>query len=542
MAAGRAAVTAFNEKDQYPVESWGWDTYEARLNRYALYEAYYQNTVYSSLESFAAKLKTDRRLYRHIRGIYNPVARQNRMIRANVYPGSIDLQNLASGALPVETENQALIDPLKQIMKWSNLGRSLSLYVKWGALLGDVGLWIADDRDRQKVRIEAIHPSKIREAEFDESGNVKACVIEYVKSEPTSIDDLRITANGVREPAKASKEYTFTLKVNKERFQTYKNGEPFAFFNDADGNPVSEWDNPYGFVPLVIAHYEDSGLTWGENSFFTTQRKIDEINDAASLLNDSIRKVVIPLLKAKGIRKPDGTNANGSDLQFSQEERDQLLVAYLSKAESDLEPVIIPLDIAAAAGNVDRMLMELERDLPELALQRIREVGAQMTAPGIRTGFSDAIRRIQAAQQSLDPALISSLQMAVTMSSVSGYTGFTGFNLNSYAAGALDFDLKERTIIPDTIDKQAKITTLLGIDQKRPSLQKLVLKELEYSDTEVAQFLTDDQTAKQQEVAQVQAQQQANNRAAVRGWADSVFGNRVTNDAAPTQETQSVAS
>lgn len=542
MSAGRAAVTAFNEKDQYPVESWGWDTYEARLNRYELYEAYYQNTIYSSLETFAAKLKSDRRLYRHIRGIYNPVARQNRMIRANVYPGSIDLQNLAAGALPVETENAALIDPLKQIIKWSNLGRSLSLYVKWGALLGDVGLWIADDRDRQKVRIEAIHPSKIREAEFDESGNVKACVIEYVKSETTGIDDLRITANGVKEPTNARNDFIFTLKVNKEQFQTFKNGEPFAFYNDAAGNPVPEWDNPYGFVPLVIAHYEDSGLAWGENSFFTTQRKIDEINDAASLLNDSIRKVVIPLLKAKGIKKPGSSNSNGSDLQFSQDERDQWLVAYLSEKDSDLEPVIIPLDIAAAAENIDRMLMELERDLPELALQRIREQQGAMTAPGIRTGFSDAIRRIQAAQQSLDPALISAFQMSITMSAVSGYAGFTGFNLNSYASGALDFDLKDRPIIPDTIDKQAKITTLLGIDDKRPALQKLLLKELEYSDTEVETFLTDDAATKQIEATQVQAQQQANNRAAVRGWADSVFGNRVNNDAAPAQETQPVAS
>ena len=512
MSAARAAWAAFNEKDQYPVEEWGWDTYQSRLNRYTVYDAYRRNTVYQSIETFAAKLKADRRLYRHIRGIYNPVARQNRLIRATVYPGAIDKQTLMDGALPIETDNRALIDALRILYGWSNLGRSLSLYVSYAALLGDCALWWADDRVRQKVRLEVLHPGKIRDAEFDGAGNVKAAVIEYQKVDPPEVETLRPGQVSSAEMV-TQQSYTYTLKVDKQRFATFKDGEPFAYSVDASGAPVSEWDNEYGFVPLVIGHYEDSGLLWGENSFFNTQRKIDEINDAASLLNDSIRKVVIPLLKAKGIKKPKATNTDEPGLSFSQNDKDELLVAYLSDKDSDLEPIIIPLDISAAAQNVDRMLLELERDMPELALQRIREQAGNMTAPGVRTGYSDAIWRIEAARQNLDPALISALQMGITISAINGYTGFGAFNADSYARGDIDFDIKKRPIIADTIDKGTKITTLLNMSDKPPGIQRLVLQELEYSKPEIEGI-----------VAETQAQQEAQARAAVRGMVDSLFG------------------
>ena len=264
MDAINAGIRTYNEKALVPDETFGWDEYAARLFRYFHYGSYHDNTVYSRLINYASTHRERSKLYQHTRAIYNPVARQNRLIVSNVYQGAIDLETMTDGALPIKTDNDAVTEALRQVIKWSKLGQNLSLYVRWAALLGDVAIKVVDDRDREKVRLELLHPGKIRECEFDEVGNVKSVIIEYER-----VDDpeVAIMQPGRLHVDRERRPYTYTEKITRDKFQTFKDGEPFAFYADAGGNLVPEWDNEYGFVPMVVAHYDNVGMKWGANAF-----------------------------------------------------------------------------------------------------------------------------------------------------------------------------------------------------------------------------------------------------------------------------------
>lgn len=483
MNAISAGVRAYNEQALVPDETFGWDTYEARLFRYFHYQTYADNTVYSRLISYATTHRERSKLYQHTRAIYNPVARQNRLIVSNVYQGAIDLETMTDGAIPIKTDNETVVDALRQVMKWSKLGQQLSLYVKWAALYGDCAIKVVDDKAGEKVRLELLHPGKIRECEFDEVGNVKSAIIEYERVDDANVSAMLPTRSGASEQGQRLP-YTYTEKITRDKFQTFKNGEPFAFYTDANGNGLTEWDNEYGFVPLVVAHYDQAGTKWGLNSFYSSLRKIDEINDAASLINDQVRKSVNLIWYFAGVRQSTELSAS-----TAAEAKDKVPAIYAPEG-SQPYPMIGNLPIADALSNLQNMLNELERDMPELALQRIRE-GSALTAPGVRTGYSDAIGNIQNARKNLDPALVSALQMATSIGGYNRYDGFQSFTLDSYQRGDIDFDIRERPVIGDSLSKQERITALQGVSDKPPTIQRLILKELDYADSDIDEVVAE---------------------------------------------------
>lgn len=481
MAGVRAGIVAWNEKAQVPQEAYGYDSWDARLARYWLYESYLNNTAYSSINTQAALHKAALRLYSQIRPIYNPVARQNRLLTSYVYGGSIDFERMTAGAIPIVSDDDVLLEAIRQLFIWSRWGENKSLYVKWGGVLGDVGIKIVDDRERQKARMEVIHPAKIRDATFDAVGNVQSYVIEYERCEESDPALYRPGIFGGGYDLKPQNWYTYTEIGTKEKFQTFKNGKPFAFYKDADGDPLTEWDNEYGFVPLVIAQHQPTGLKWGENAFYNATRKIDEINDAASLLNDSLRNVIIPLLYAPGVTQKD-------QIKTAVDEKDRTRILYGPK-DSKLEPVTIPIDVPGALQNLGKMLDELERDLPELALQKIREHSGNLTAPGITAAYSDAISAITEARGRYDQAQVRAIQMAISVGGYNGYEGMSPFNLNSYEQGDLTFYIKDRPVIGDTLSLDQKLTKLVSINAVAPPIQKIMLEEMDYDDKTVQQVV-----------------------------------------------------
>jgi hypothetical protein len=436
--AWNAAKASWNDNALVPAMDMAWDDYTGRLFRYAHFSNYYTNTVYSSLLAYAAQHKRDRKLYKHIRGVYNPVARLVEIYVDKVYGGPLDLQELSQGAIPIETDNDALRDAIKQLWLWSNWGTQKSLYVRSGATRGDIAIKLVDDRRRQKVRMELVHPGKIKIAVRDEVGNVKAITLEY--------DVTETFPDGTEET------YTYKETIDKEWFRTFKNGEPFAYYEDMTGNPVYEWPNEYGFVPVVLCKHKDLGMEWGAPPFFTAVRKIDELNDAASLLNDYTRIAIRPVFWAAGVRKKD-------ELEIATEYRDQFPMVY-APGGSQPHAMVFPLDIGAALQNTGEMLQEIERDMPELALHRLRQQGGDLTAPGVRAAFDDALGRIVEARGNYDDALVRAHQMGIAIGGYNRYDGFSGFGLESYDKGDLEHVVAERPVIEDNLSLQERLQFL----------------------------------------------------------------------------------
>lgn len=489
MRSVRAGWYAFNEQALIPSDEFPWDDYESCLFRYAMYAAYDTNTAYDSVQRFSTALKRSGQLYKHIRGIYNPVSRLTESYVDKIYGGALDFETLETGAIPLVFANDANADALRNALRnvwlWSNLRLNKDLYVRQGALLGDVAWKIVDDSQRGKVRMELLHPGKIREFDVDAVHNVKRIVIEYERDDPET-----------------GRSYVYTEEIDQERFATYKDGEPFAFVEDQEGQRVPAWPNVYGFVPVVLVQHRNVGRQRGANAFYAQVGKIDELNDSASLLGDAVRKAVNPMLRATGFR-------SGTKIEVSSTERDEIPILYGPEGTS-IEPLTPQLDAVAAGVNIDRLLMELERDLPELSMHRLRE-GGNLTAPGVRSAYSDAIGRYRSAMSAYDDGLIRAQKMALSIGGFRGYDGFAGITLDSYTAGELEHYIKDRPIIEDALSKQDRIMILSNLSD-RPEVARLVLEELSFSQQQIDEILmTIIETAERQ------------TRAAVRGMAEAWF-------------------
>jgi len=447
MNAAHMAVLAFNEKALIPTDNFDWDDYQSRLFRYALSEAYYNNIAYRNISTFSARLKASSDLYKHVRGIYNPVYRLVEAYTSKVYGGQLDFEDLSRGAIPITMASDELKGAIRQLWLWSNWRIQKSLYVREGSQLGDVFLKVVDEPVKEKVRLEVLHPGKVKEADFDAVGNITRAHIEYERS-----DD-------------GKNWYKYGEIITPDSYETLKQDKPFNY-DDGEGTS-SKWANPYGFVPLRLVKHKDMGQTFGANAFHGQMGKIDEVNDSASLLNDQVRKAINLVWYFAGV-------ARSSDLDVTTPDKDQLPAIY-GPIDSQPYPMIGNVDLTAAGVNIERLLGELERDMPELAMHRLRDAG-NPTAPGIKAGYSDAIDRFTEAQGVYDDGLIAAQKMAVTIGGVRKYKGFEAFNIDSYDNGDLEHFINPRPIVEDELSKSEKITALNTA--KVPVW--LILRELDY--------------------------------------------------------------
>lgn len=490
VSAVQVGVMTFNERALIPTDNYDWDAYQSRLFRYALSEAYYNNIAYRNIATFSTRLKISGDLYKHIRSIYNPVYRLVEAYTSKVYGGALDFEDLSRGAIPVTMASEELKEAIRQLWLWSNWRIQKSLYVRDGSQLGDVFLKVVDEPEKEKVRLEVLHPGKVKDATFDAVGNIKTVEIEYERTED------------------GKSWYKYGEVINQESFSTFRDGKPFVYPVEMGGMGVQQWDNIYGFVPMTLTKHKDMGQKWGANAYHAQIGKIDEVNDSASLVNDQIRKAVNVMWYFAGVSKK-------TELTATTEEKDQLAAIYGPK-ESQPFPMVSNIDLTSAGVNIERLLAELERDMPELAMHRLRDAG-NPTAPGIKAGFNDAIDRFTEAQGVYDDGLIRATKMAVTIGGIRRYEGFQAFNIDSYANGDLEHFIQDRPIVVDELSKLEKITALNTAQVPK----WLILRELDY-DAET--------------IAEVQAEDEKNRREAMRGFADSVFPEDEDGDTTETTE------
>jgi hypothetical protein len=494
MNATRAFALAYNERALIPTDHFDWDGDDSRLFRYAYNEQMYNNTIYNSINTFAAMLKAKTGIYKFTQGIYNPVYRRVEADVTKLFSGSIDFEDMSRGAIPFSVASDQVKEAAKQGFLWSNWGEEKSLLVRFASMLGDVAIKIVDEPDKEKVRMEVVHPGKINSAEFDAVGNVTACIIEYERCE-----------------ADGKTEYTYKEIIDKNEFAFFKNGKPWDYINNVAGGVYARYPNIYGFVPLVIIKYKDMGQKWGASSFHAQIGKIHILNDEASLLHDQIRKVINLIWYFAGVRQKE-------EITASADERDKLPALYGPK-ESQPFPMVGQIDINAAGTNIERQILEIERDNPVLALPRLRDKG-NLTAPGVRASFSDAIGEFTEAWGRLSSGMIRAIKMLITVGGLRGYQGFAGFNLESFDRGDIEIIMKDPEFVQDELSKKEKIDSL---NQAQAPIW-LVLQEMDYP---------------QEIIDEVKAEKEKNLRDAMRGFAEGTFGDgEDTTDNGDTTDTE----
>lgn len=471
--------------------------FDSRRLRYAIYWSFYENTAYDHAHQWAKTYKTTYGLYKYIRNIYNPVYRLGEFWKSHLWGGPLDPAagdgKQVPSALPIVTKNKALHPAIAQTWKWSNWQVNKDILTLYGPVLGDVGLRVIDDVEREKVYYEIIHPGVIKEVEVDPFGNVKGYCLEEARQDPTS---------------RTPKMVTYTEEAQRAGdmiiYRTYLNGNLYAW-----NGVAAEWSTNYGFVPFVLIQHNNVGLDWGWSELHAGRSRFHEVDDLASKLSDQLRKLFDPFVLFAGVTKatdtPTATQTSLSGTAATdrpQPGREEINALY-APTNATATPVVAEIDIEGAVTYIKSILEDMEGEYPELH-KNLWSASGEVSGRAIRIARQPAETKVQQRRAGYDDAMVRIQQMAVAIGGERGY--FQGFSLDSYEAGDLDHSIGPRPAFAvDPLDD-------LEIKEKKFQIGEIPVltrwRELGYTDEQIAEMLAEKQKLAQMAMANAPGAQQ----------------------------------
>jgi hypothetical protein len=448
-----------------------WNDYDSRRLRYDIFWAFYENTVYdevqSSFRNWAKQYKTRYGLYKYIRNVYNPSYRLGEFWRSHIWAGSskLILDHLEYGESANEDQ---LREAISQIWQWSNWEIKKDIVPLYGSIMGDVGMLIVDDQEKQKVFFDIIHPGNISFIEKDSTGNIKGYEIQEERLDPRTHLERTVT-------------YTEIALRDGDNvvFTTLLNGKPYSW----NGIEAS-WVRPYGFVPMVIIQHNDVGLEWGWSEVLPGQSKFREVDDVTSKLDDQIRKLVDSPWLMAGITEPvnsptaSETSLTGTAAQNRpQPGREEVPIFYGPEGAS-ATPLVADLEIEEVSNHIGTIIKEIERDYPELRLMSLlNEDAGNISGRALEIARQPSESKVRQRRPNYYNAMIRANQMAVA---IAGFNGYNQFDLNSFDAGLLDHSIGDLPVFTagefDTLELlSAKITALKTLTDAGASLEQAAL-------------------------------------------------------------------
>jgi hypothetical protein len=432
------------------------ESYGSRSFRYARNWAFFEGTQFDTLvNSWVSGEKNQRGWYKSIRNISNPTKQLADFYTQAIWRGSLDPEAKQEGAIPYAVgegvDDKKLRAAIALINKWSNWDQNKDVFVLDGTVMGDAVIYVRSDTERGQVRKEVIHPSWLKDCEFDNMGNVKSYVIEYKR-----VDNAGNEAT-----------YTETCRhgeaENEIIFETFHNNAPYAWsdslidYIDESGQPqksaLDSWVIYTGFVPLVVCQHQKVGLKWGWSEMHTDTDLVIEMNDQWSVINDVVRKNNNPIWLANFARKAANVILQGATPTVDNPEpwREELNTIYVTQAAGapapDMKALVAALNIADALANIKMLLDELRDRLPELR----SEVWAGGSGPSDSTILAARGRvegKVAKRRAGYDAAECAATKMAITIAGMNGLKGFESYGIDSYEKGEIDFSIAPRPAFP----------------------------------------------------------------------------------------------
>jgi hypothetical protein len=435
--AARTAIREFRRVYSDPSIAHAGEDWAERRAHYGLLWSLYQSSMFENTAMWEAYRKKYR-MYRFVRPLYNPARRLVNFYAGAVYQGewatTPEEMVQKQSAIPFnDTADPALLAAIAQVFQWSAWQSRRSMMVRYGAALGDVLVEVVDDLTRRKVYLQNWYPGHVANIETNAAGDVTYYMLEY--------DALDENAHP----------YTYRREVDKAKYSTFLNDEPFGY----DGMPPV-YPNPYGFVPAVWILHEETGTAHG-NPAIRNINKIDELNQlAAHALDQHHRYMDAPILVSGHINGEDMSGRTKADTNAAMQETLRYLTA---DADSTIETA--KLDPGAALEHMDRLLAEIEADHPELvAYQKLREM-SQVSGAAANILLGDTRNLVDAARAQYDQQTVKLCQMAAAIGGWRASSGawgaltqqqaqFLPFGLESYEAGALNLSIQGRPLVPLT--------------------------------------------------------------------------------------------
>ena len=444
--ATTAALNEFRRVYTNPQAAAGMDADGERRAAYPLLWSYYQNNAFEEIGRWAA-YRSRHRLYRNTRAIYNPARRLVDFYSGIVYQGgwTADPRRMteAGTAIPFEEgSDPRLLAAIGQVWQWSNWQAQRAIMVRYGAALGDCMIVVVDDLERAKIYFDVVWPGQVAELDLDARGNVTRYVLEYDTTE------------------EGGRQYTYRREVGQRAIHEF-----------ADGRQTSEAANPYTFVPAVWIQHTPAAGAHGEPALRNLS-KIDELNALAASAHDQAHRVLnAPLLVAgSNIDLTPGRppSARRTPQQANQAAAEAAQTINIITGGDGARIEAVRLEPGEAISLIEHLITEIEHDHPEITMyQQLRRM-SQVTGPAAARMFGDVATLVDAARAQYDRATIALCQMAVAIGGWRLASGawpnptrqqqaFGGFDLGSYAAGALDMAIRSRPLIPLTEQEQIEI-------------------------------------------------------------------------------------
>lgn len=438
--------------------------FQCQNDIYTLYWLYYSNRIFDQMTAaFWKKYKQDNRLYRYIDNLYNPCEELVEFYVASMYPGKLSedglpFKNGKPSAIPFsEKTPPELIDAVSQIWQWSNWASKKSLQVRLCAIAGNIMTEIIDDVPSGKVWLDLIWPTKIKDLDLDNRGNVKGYVLEY-----NAYD-------------REQEEYYLYRKEVDQEFRYFRDGQPHDYGNGA------VIPNPYGFVPAVWTKQRDIGKDHGVSVISGLEPLMDKLNGLASHVVDYCHEVVeAPSVLWGGngiVMAARNAEKQGPTEELSDQQRTQESPMMLAgPMGGHVEPLVGNLDLAGVDIQVKNLVDRIEKRKPELVFnERIQEL--DLSGIAIQRIMSNVTSRVEEAQEQYDQQNIKAWQMAVAIAGMRASSGawgplnqqqqkFVGYGLDSYERGLLDMSIAERPLLPSTKTEiaQEKMIFWQGVD------------------------------------------------------------------------------
>lgn len=410
---------------------------------YAALQLYYLNN--GLYDAVSQSLQENGIWTEAMKGLKNPAFRVVEFYVSKIWAGKLP------DALPILTDNDAIIDPIHKIWEWSNWSQKKQVFVRqfatFGDALGKVAVRNDDAGNPSRVYFQLILPLYMTEIENDERGYLTYIRLDIPQTEKTERGD---------------RPYTYTEIWSKETQQmtVYKHDK------SAD-TPVSRLGSPvevvpfsdYGidFVPFVHAKFIDTGEERGLGSFAHALDKIDELNRMATRLHQMLFRYNRPLfsvsanaLDSSGRPLPPpriGSENTGTESEDVITLGDDTFIRL--PGLSKIDALVPPIDYASHLAAIEAQSAEIERDLPELAYYRLRDKG-DISGVAVRLLLSDAIDRALEARGNAETALARLDAMALTIAQNVNLIKSVG----SYEDGDFEHKFAERDVIPLTESEQ----------------------------------------------------------------------------------------
>lgn len=413
--------------------------------------SYYINTMFSRRQGYDwTGYLAARELYTHTRLIYNPVPEIVNFYVDNIWQLPTVNPLYPALATPVDDTglDPRLIKAVEQLDQWGNWATESLKAKQYAAASGGVLIEGLRDFDRQKILHKIIWGEYVTHLELNDSGDVLAYTLEYKAIDPVT-----------------KKEGHFRKVVTREQTEYYLDDKPYV---PPGINRAAVEPNPLGFCFAVWLKHNHDG-----RAAVTNYDKVDEANSLASHLHDNIHKLIeSPVVVATDgeVKVISGARTNADGTINPIDPRTDWLV-FKVPAGGNVLDLASKLKINEGRESLTQLLDSFSEDYPELQARSIIMNSAEMSGAALDRKLTPAQNRLDRAAANYNRQLVKFRQMQI---SAGGYAFrnewvgtktrqqqlFAPFDLSSYDAGAIDFNLKRSLLIEMT---EAELVELEGL-------------------------------------------------------------------------------